>query len=169
MDMFCDIEKNNRNGYRRLLILSDCALLGNVDTIQEFSDIFVPYPTHSLDGRSLMTVSPNAVWSNMLCLPDCETFWTSEPSRINSSFCDLDSLTVTPSSMLTCRTIYAKYQVNVFKEKFLGNNYLLSQKVSNLQGSSAILDDAVDGEVSVYCAHLVLETLGDDDLSESQE
>lgn len=51
----------------------------------------------------------------------------------------------------------------------MGNNYLLSQKVSNLQGSSAILDDAVDGEVSVYCAHLVLETLGDDDLSESQE
>jgi len=39
-------------------------------------------------------------------IPDCETMSMSLPSRINSSFCDFDSVIVTPFNMPTCRTVY---------------------------------------------------------------
>ena len=43
--------------------------------------------------------------------------------------------------------------------------HLLAQEITNLQGPSTLLNDAVDGEVSVDRTHLVLEALEVDKLS----
>lgn len=37
--------------------------------------------------------------------------------------------------------------------------HLLAQEVTDLKLVATLLDDAVDGEMGVYCAHLVLEAL----------
>lgn len=34
------------------LVLRDGALLGNVDTVQEFSDVLVSYPANAVNGGS---------------------------------------------------------------------------------------------------------------------
>jgi len=49
---------------------------------------------------------------------------------------------------------------NTFQHLDVTSN-LLAQEVTNLHRRATVLDDAVDGEMSVYCAHFVLETLGD--------
>ncbi len=39
------------------LLLLDCRLLRNVDTVQEFTDILGPYTAYTLDGRGFGDVS----------------------------------------------------------------------------------------------------------------
>ena len=92
-------------------------------------------------------------------VPDCETFWTSLPSRMSSSFWFFDSLTVTPSSMATCRTICTRDVRTSFRSFKLLNSHLLAQEISDLEFRATVLDNAVDGEMGVYRTHLVLEAL----------
>lgn len=89
-------------------LLNDGGLVGHIDTVQEFTDILVPYPADTLDRRSCKKREKHetsTLRDMVVDLPDCETFCTSLPSRMSSSFCVEDSETVTPSNIATCRTI----------------------------------------------------------------
>lgn len=93
--------------HRHPSLLIDRALLRHVDTVQELTDILVPYAADTLDRRSCRRIRQIfRVQEKQYILPDCDTFWMSVPSRISSSFWFFDSEMVTPSSIFTCRTIW---------------------------------------------------------------
>lgn len=45
------------------------------------------------------------------------------------------------------------------QNKLIGVAHLLAQEITDFDGLAALLNDAVDGEMGVYCSHLVLEAL----------
>jgi len=73
----------------RIRLVSDYGpLLRHVDTVQEFTDILVPYTTDTLD-RCSCRKDRSAYQRDRErggCVPDWETLEMSLPSRISSSF-----------------------------------------------------------------------------------
>ena len=65
---------------------------------------------------------------------------------------------LTPSNIDTFRTIYEELGLHGTKSRTDDPN-LLAKEVPDFQRAATILDDTVDGEVSVHRAHLVLEAL----------
>jgi hypothetical protein len=91
--------------------------------------------------------------------PDCETFWMSLPSRMSSSFWFFDSEILTPSSMLTWRTVWNTTVRGAQVPDGKARAHLLAEEVTDLHRVAVVLDDAVDGEMGVNRAHFVEETL----------
>ncbi len=90
----------------KLILCQNRASIWYIDTIQELANVLVPHTADSMDWCSWLTWSEDIrAQSSLRQLPDCETLSISLPSRISSSFCALDSITLTPSSMSTCRTV----------------------------------------------------------------
>lgn len=46
------VAMNSKNYMNKSLVLSDSALLGHVDTVQEFPDILISHPTNAMNGGS---------------------------------------------------------------------------------------------------------------------
>ena len=56
-------------------LLLDRALLGHVDTVQEFTDILVPYTAETLDGGGWTRRSQHVGQvDGVAYTPDCDTF-----------------------------------------------------------------------------------------------
>ena len=56
------------------LLRENRRLVRDVDTVQEFTDILVPYPADTLDRRGFEGVSACILCIGRSGIPDCETF-----------------------------------------------------------------------------------------------
>jgi len=65
---------------------------------------------------------------------------------------------VTPSNMSTCRTVYLNIQ-HIDVTLKLRSTYLFAQEVADFNRPAVGLNNAVDGEVGIYQAHLILKAL----------
>ncbi len=65
---------------------------------------------------------------------------------------------VTPPNMSTCRTVYLNGQ-DIEVTLRLRSTNLFAQEVADFNSPASVLNDAVDGEVGIYQAHLILKAL----------
>ena len=81
------------------------------------------------------------------------------PNKISSSFCVADSVTSTPSNILTCRTFCRGISEHVRHKDQWYAAHLFAQEVADLNSMPVLLNNAVDWEMSIYGTHFVSESL----------